>query len=362
VPVPVLVAAPDKFRGTATAHEVAEAIGHAASGHGWAVDRAPLSDGGEGFLDAFDALGGTVEWAEVTGPLGRPVTAAWRLAGNRAIVEMSRASGLELAGGAGQNDPLGATTRGTGELVAVAARAVGATGTVVVGLGGSATTDGGEGFVSAVEEAGGLGGASLVGACDVEAGFVEAATAFAPQKGADPDRVAVLEARLRMLAEHYVDRYGVDVRTVAGAGAAGGLGGAIVALGGRLRSGYELVAELVGLETRLRRARLVVTGEGALDTSTFTGKVVGGVLHDARRLHIPALVVVGRATDDALARAGRLEVPVVSLTERFGSVRATHHTVACIESAVGTWLDRAQSRSADAGGRPGSDPATPTTG
>jgi glycerate kinase len=358
----VLVAAPDKFRGTATAREVTEAIDRAASIHGWAVDRAPLSDGGEGFLDAFAALGGTLQWAEVTGPLGRPVTAPWSLAGIRATVEMSLVSGLALAGGAAGNHPLTATTAGTGELVALAARAVGPSGTVVVGLGGSATTDGGAGFLSAVEAAGGLGGASLIGACDVDATFVEAATVFAPQKGAGPHEVTALEARLGALADQYRLRYRVDVRAIPGAGAAGGLGGAIVALGGQLRSGYQLVAEAVGLNQRLRAARLVVTGEGGLDATSFSGKVVGGVLDASRRMGVPALVMAGQATDEALATAEQRGVSVVSLTERFGTVRSTHHTVACIEEAVDTWLAQGQSRAPATDRRRRPDRGASTTG
>ena len=133
--------------------------------------------------------------------------------------------------------------------------------TIVVGLGGSATTDGGAGALEVIEAAGGLGDVELVGACDVDVGFVEAATRFGPQKGAGPDQIAELEARLESMARRYEDTYGVDVRSVEGAGAAGGFGGAIVALGGRLRSGYEVVADLLGLAELMRESRLVVTGE-----------------------------------------------------------------------------------------------------
>jgi glycerate kinase len=333
------VAAPDKFRGTATASAAAAAIGRAGRSRGWTVVEAPLSDGGEGLIDALAPLGGTIEHAEVTGPLGHPVTARWLLDGSRAVIEMAEASGLLLAGGSAGNRPMEATTLGTGELMVLAARAVGPAGTVVVGLGGSATTDGGAGAVEAVDRAGGLGGATLVGACDVEVGFLEAATRFAPQKGADAAQVVSLEARLATLAGTYRDRTGTDVLHHPGAGAAGGLGGALVVLGGTLRSGYRLVADLVGLPDHLRRAGLVVTGEGALDATSFDGKVVGGVLADAGELGLDTLVVVGRAADDGTRLAGEAGAPVVSLRRLFGGERAVAQAVPCIESAVGAWLD-----------------------
>ncbi len=332
--MPTLVAAPDKFRGTATAQEVAAAIAQAAASHGWAAVRIPLSDGGEGLLEAFDHPGSRLRTSTVTGPGGEPVAAPWRCDGPLAVVEMSRASGLVLAGGAEGNDPVGATSRGTGELLVVAAREVGPGGTVVLGLGGSATTDGGVGALDAVEAAGGLGGTTLVGVCDVEVGFVDAARLFAPQKGATPAQVAELADRLEAIASRYRREYGVDVRGVPGAGAAGGLGGAVVALGGQLRSGYGLVAELVGLAGALGDASLVVTGEGALDATSFAGKVVGGVLEDARGAGVDALVVAGRASDDGRSLAAGLGASVVSLVERFGERRASAETPTCVEKAV----------------------------
>jgi len=336
---PLLVAAPDKFRGTATAPEVAAAIGRAGRSRGWAVEEAPLSDGGEGLIDALAPLGGTIERAEVTGPLGQPVVARWLLSGSRAVVEMAEASGLSLAGGAAGNRPMEATTAGTGELLVLASRAVGPNGTVVVGLGGSATTDGGVGAIAAVDGAGGLGGAELVGACDVEVGFVDAATRFGPQKGADPDQVAALEERLRTLAVAYRVRSGFEILTLPGAGAAGGLGGALVVLGGRLQSGYRLVAELTGLDERLRRADLVVTGEGSLDATSFAGKVVGGLLGDVSELGVAALVVTGQATAAGLEGAAAAGAGAVSLTTVFGEGPARTDTSTCVESAVGQWLD-----------------------
>ena len=332
--MPLLVAAPDKFRGTATAHEVAEAIGRAASPLGWTVVAVPLSDGGEGLLEAFDAPGSRLETTSVTGPDGAAVGASWRVLGDTAVIEMARASGLVLAGGARGNDPLRATSRGTGELMVAASDAVGVGGTVVVGLGGSATTDGGLGALRAVEEAGGLHGVTLVGACDVRVGFVEAATLFAPQKGASAEQVSELEDRLRSLADSYCREFGIDVVAVPGAGAAGGLGGGLLALGGTLRSGYELVAEFHGLRRLLEQAQLVITGEGLLDRSSFSGKVVGGVVGDAASLGVDALVVAGRVSDDAGVAARDAGLRVVSLSRRFGERRAMEDTVACVESVV----------------------------
>lgn len=323
-----------------------------ASSLGWFTRQLPLADGGEGLLEALGSVGD--EWCEieVEGPLGPPVSASWLRIGTVAVVEMAQASGLLLAGGAEGNDPLRASTRGTGQLVVAAARSLarahrsdtasggdgrsgeGGVGTVVVGLGGSATTDGGWGALSAIEEAGGLGGVSLVGACDVDMGFVEAAPRFGPQKGADDIQVAALAERLDALARTYRHRYGVDVGSVAGAGAAGGLGGAIVALGGRLRSGFEVVSELVGFDEALRSSRVVVTGEGAFDETSLLGKVVGSVLGRASSAGVPAVIIAGRTSARAVASATGYGATVVSLTERFGRDRALGDTARCIEEAL----------------------------
>jgi len=339
------VIAPDKFRDTASAPEIAGAMAAAASGLGWDAVLPAMSDGGEGLLDACAAACPDLMVTRVTGPDGSPVDAEWRVGGSTAVVEMARASGLTLAGGPTVNDPLTATSRGTGELLVAAARLVGPEGIVVVGLGGSATTDGGRGVRDAVEEAGGLGGAVLVGACDVDVAYTEAAARFGPQKGAGPDQVAELTRRLERQAEAWVEELGIDVRPVPGAGAAGGTGGALVVLGGRLVSGYRFVADLVGLPGLLAGADRAVTGEGALDAGSFAGKVVGGVIDDARGLGLDTLAVVGRATAEATARATGAGCTVVSLTERFGAARALGDTLACVEAATAEWLGRA--------GRPG---------
>ncbi|MEQ1787912.1 MAG: glycerate kinase, partial [Acidimicrobiales bacterium] len=267
-----VVAAPDKLRGTATAAEVAAAIGRAAASLGWACDEVPMADGGEGTLEA---LGGPNRTSMVTGPLGARVDAEWRLDGRTAVIEMARASGLDLVGGAEANDPIAASTAGTGELI-VEAIAKGAL-RVIVGLGGSATTDGGLAALRALHPLGRLKGIDLVVACDNRVGFLDAAPAFAPQKGATPAQVKLLHRRLERLAQVYLEEHGVDVLALEGAGAAGGLAGGLAAAGGRLVSGFDLVADEVDLDERIEGADLVITAEGFLDALSFEGKVVGGV-------------------------------------------------------------------------------------
>jgi len=336
--VPRVVLAPDKFRGTADASAVTAAMSKAASGLGWQVTALPMSDGGEGFLDAAAVRCPVMVSTTVSGPDGRPVDAAWRYGDGIAVVESARASGLAVAGGAEENDPIAATSRGTGELLVAAARQVGPGGTVEVGLGGSASTDGGLGALRVVEEAGGLGGISLLVACDVDIQFVDAARRFAPQKGAGSRQVAELTDRLIRLAAEYRDRYGIDVSTRSGSGAAGGLGGGLVMLGGRLVSGYRLVADLVGMTDALANADRVMSGEGALDASSFLGKVVGGVVVDARGRGLPTLVVAGRSTAEGEDGARVAGCDVVSLTERFGSGPAATATCSCIELVTAEWL------------------------
>ncbi len=336
--MPLVVVAPDKFRGTATAAEAARAMALGAASLGWEAASFPLSDGGEGLLEACAPGCPEVHTTTVTGPDGRAVAAAWRSGPGLAVVESARASGLTLAGGREGNDALTASSRGTGELLVAASRLVGPGGTMVLGLGGSATTDGGSGAVAAVEEAGGLGGVTLVGACDVDVAFVDAAPLFAPQKGASPDEVTELTGRLERLAGEYVNRYGVDVRDVPGAGAAGGLGGAVIVLGGELRSGYDLVAGIVGLRSALAAADRVITGEGGLDGPSFRGKVVGGVVTDARAAGAATLIVAGRVAPGVTATAEAAGAEVVSLTEQFGPERAKEDTEECIRAVTADWL------------------------
>ncbi|HEX9529530.1 MAG TPA: glycerate kinase [Acidimicrobiales bacterium] len=319
--MPHLVAAPDKFRGTATAAEVAAAMARAGVAAGWTVDQAPVADGGEGILEV---LGGAVRHTSVAGPLGQRVDAEWRMQGTTAVIEMAQASGLALAGGTEANDPMRASTAGTGELIA-AAVAAGAR-KVIVGAGGSATSDGGLAALNVLRPFARLRGVELVVACDVSTRFVDAARVFAPQKGATPAQVALLTRRLERLAQVYEQDYGVDVRDLAGSGAAGGLAGGLAAAGAVLMPGFDLVADAIGLPDRLAVADLVVTGEGFLDEQSFEGKAVGGVLQLAAEAGVAAVVVAGQVFGEPRARA-------ISLVERFGEERAMADTLRCIEEA-----------------------------
>lgn len=326
--VPRLVAAPDKFRGSASAHQAAAAIAEAATGAGWVADVAPMSDGGEGILDV---LGGAARETRVQGPLGEAVVAEWRMLDpSTALIEMARASGLDLVGGAEWNDPLRASTVGVGQLV-MAAVAAGAK-QVIVGVGGSATTDGGQGCLEALEPRARLAGITLLVACDVETRFVDAARVFAPQKGASEAQVALLTRRLEALADRYLSEHGVDVREMPGSGAAGGLAGGLAAVGAELLPGFDLVADRVDLAERIEGAALVVTGEGLVDEQSFAGKTVGGVVDLAGEAGVPVLVVAGDVVDDLGPLPAGVEV--VSLIERFGEERAWNDVGGCIAEAV----------------------------
>jgi glycerate kinase len=352
VPAPVprrALLAPDAFKGTAGAPAVATAMAAGARRAGWDGDLCPLSDGGEGFAEVLAAVpappGGPPPgaWhdAVVTGPLGTPVVARFWLADKVAVVESAAASGLPLAGGSAGNDPLGATTRGTGELLLAAAAAGAAR--VLVGVGGSATTDGGRGALEAIEQAGGLGAVEVVVACDVDTRFVAAAEVFGPQKGATPAQVVELTDRLVVMAGDLRARYGVDVTTLPGGGAAGGLAGGLAALGARLVPGFGVVAQAVGFSDRLGRADVVVTGEGRLDASSWSGKVVGEVVRAARDAGVPVLVVPGAVGPggtgpDADGSGSVPGVQVRSLTDRFGEARALGDPTGCVEELVGVAL------------------------
>ncbi len=327
-----VVAAPDKFRGTASARDVAAAVAEVARACGCTCDEAPVADGGEGTLEA---LGGPNRTSTVTGPLGDPVPAAWRRAGRTAVLEMALASGLELVGGPESNDPVAAATFGTGELVAAALDA--GCRRVILGVGGSASTDGGLGAVRALEPVSRLAGVELVVACDVRITFLDAAPVFAPQKGATPAQVELLRRRLERLAQVYEQTYGVDVRMLEGSGAAGGLAGGLAAVGARLVPGFDVVADELELHERLEGADLAVTGEGFLDEQSFAGKAVGGVVDLATAAGVPVLAVAGEVLDDVVVPDG---VEVVSLVERFGRDRAVGATLSCVGEVVAERLAR----------------------
>ncbi len=306
---------PDKFRGTLTASAAAEAMAAGLGTAGFAVvRRVPLADGGEGTLDALvEARGGARRKTRVTGPLGDPVDAEWAvLPDGTAVVEMSKASGLGLV--RDHNDPLRASTRGTGELIAAAARS-GAR-KILVAVGGSATTDGG---LAAAEALGwSLAGLDVTVACDVTTRFADAARVYGPQKGATAAQVSLLSRRLDQLANTFHDRTGVDVTTLEGGGAAGGLAGGLAAIGATLEPGFDVVARAAGLEAALEGVSLVVTGEGKFDATSFEGKVVGGVLEWAADQGVPNLAVIaGQVTDEARDEVSvRADVQVLALTDR----------------------------------------------
>jgi glycerate 2-kinase len=347
-----VLVAPDKFGGTLTAAQAAAAIVR-----GWGrVDPAadlhvvPVADGGEGTLDTLvSALGGERRSLVVTGPLGDPVDAEFGLVessdGPLAIVEMASASGLRLVP-ADRRDPLRTTTRGTGELILAAARERPAR--MVVCLGGSATNDGGAGMAQALgvrmldEQGAELepGGAALgclatidasalteevrgpevVVATDVDsplAGPAGASAVFGPQKGASPEDVRVLDDALRHFGAVIREQLGVDVAEVPGAGAAGGLGAGLMAfLGGRIRRGFDVVAEALDLASHAEAADVVVTGEGRYDEGTERGKAPAGVLRLGRAGGSRTVVIAGQIAEGVRPPADL----AISLTKRAGSV------------------------------------------
>ncbi|MEX1264534.1 MAG: glycerate kinase [Actinomycetota bacterium] len=342
-----ILVAPDKFRGTLTARQAAEAFatGWRRRRPGDDLELVPMADGGEGTMEALvDALSGRIERATVSGPLGDPVDAAFGLAatadGMFGVVEMARASGLAVLSPARRN-PLKTSTRGTGELIS---RAIDAgAGRLVVCIGGSATNDGGVGMASALgarflDSAGkrvadggaalgalahidlssmhaGLARVSVTGACDVDnplTGPSGASEVYGPQKGASRDDVMTLDRALGHLATVVERDLGVSLREEPGAGSAGGLGFGLMAFcGATLHPGVQVVMNAVGLDHRITSADLVITGEGSLDEQSLHGKVPAGVLRACEFAGVPAAIVCGRATIEP-------GVPVVSLVDRVG--------------------------------------------
>jgi len=318
--------APDSFKGTMAASRVAAALAGPFAAAGLETDVCPLADGGEGTAEALlRALGG--EWLEARAhdPLGRAISARWALLGDgRAVVESAAASGLALLR-ADELDAESASSRGTGELIAAAL--AGGARTVLVGLGGTATTDGGAGAIEALEEAGVPERARLVCLCDVRTPWERAAATFGPQKGAGPAAVARLEARLERLAEALPR----DPRGRPFTGAAGGLAGGLWArFGAELRPGAAYVIEALGFERRLSASDLAVTGEGRLDATSLEGKVVGEVAALCRRAGVPLHIVAGQvaAGPGALAALGAASV------REAGDEEAIRAAAAAIAAAI----------------------------
>jgi glycerate 2-kinase len=336
---------PDKFAGTLSARQAATAIAdgwRAAAGvvgggsdH---LDLRPLSDGGPGFVDVLDAaLSGKRLPVATVDPLGRPVTGDVLIAGDIAYVESADACGLHLLSAA-ERDPKVTSSYGLGTLISAAADAGAAE--IVVGLGGSATNDAGAGMLAALGavavDASGQplprGGAALaactdivgdlaippvrlVGATDVDSpltGLFGATAVFGPQKGASREDVLLLDAALERFAAVLSDALPgcpANLASRPGAGAAGGLGAAVLALGGSVRSGIGLIRDVTGLDEALDAADLVITGEGSLDDQSLRGKVVAGVAAAARDRGVPCVVLAGRSS------AGRRDAAAAGITD-----------------------------------------------
>jgi glycerate 2-kinase len=312
--LPVLVA-PDSFKGSFSAAEVAAAVAAGLGDGGRAATELPVADGGEGTMDALvSALGGELHATRASDPLGRPVEASFALLpdGRTAIVETAQASGLGLVSGE-ERDAYAASTSGTGELIAAAVEA-GAE-RVIVTVGGSATTDGGAGAVEALEGV----EVELEVLCDVRTPWEQAPRVFGPQKGADEAAVERLERRLDELA----DGAPRDPRGEPMTGAAGGLSGGLWAFrGARLFPGAPYVLDAVGFDPRMRESAFVVTGEGRLDDQTLQGKIVGEVATRCRQGGVACHAVVGsNALDPFKARI----LDLASVTEA-GTLEALRET------------------------------------
>ena len=313
-----VVIAPDSFKGCLSAQEVASTLASALHRlrPDWEVVMHPLADGGEGTVDVLTpALGGEFRLAVVSDPLGRPVTARYGLVDDTAIIEVAEACGLKYLEPEERN-PLIATTYGVGELL-LEARARGAR-HFVIGLGGTATCDGGAGMlqVPGLREA--LKDCTIELLCDVDIPFIGpegAVQRYAPQKGASQADLEILEERMKAFAEALLAETGVDVLALPSAGAAGGLAGAFTAcFGATNRSGIDRILDLTDFDAVLKGADLVITGEGKSDRQTLSGKVALGVLH--RATPIPVVLLSGRIEDaSALIAAGFSKLIQVSSSD-----------------------------------------------
>jgi glycerate kinase len=336
--------APDSFKGSLTSVEVARALAT-----GWSRARpddtillCPLADGGEGTLEAVAAAGGWT-WREaiVADPLARPIQARWLQSddGERAVIEMATASGLSRVASA-ERDAIAASSAGTGDLIRAALDA--GVRSIVLGIGGSATTDGGAGLLrslgaiadrdAAVADLTGLdprlAELAVAVACDVSnplLGPSGAAPIYGPQKGASPRDVEDLDRRLAAFADALERAGGRRVRDEPGAGAAGGVGFALLAIGGRfasfgLRPGVDLVMDATDFPARLTRADLVLTGEGRIDAQTAFGKTALGVARRAQAAGVPCIAVGGGVEPEGIEALAAVRAVAVPIVERPQSV------------------------------------------
>lgn len=327
----------DKFRGTATAVELGDCVARVVQAHGGDADVQAMSDGGEGFLDAF---AGETRHVEISGPLGEPVAARIRLhdtrTGRRAVIEVADVVGRARLLAPTSEQALAASSAGVGELLLAAQELE--VESILVGCGGSATSDAGLGCYDVVRREGGLR-VPVTAATDVTSVFAGALD-FATQKGVAQDDRGVLAERFAVARARYLAECGLDVGSIERAGAAGGIPGALRALGATLAGGFDVVSTECALAQRALGRTLVITGEGRLDRTSLAGKVVVGV---ASLVMAPArLVVLCGSIEPGAARAFARQYPgaeLVSLVERFGHRRAMSDVLACVESVVDEVLD-----------------------
>ncbi|MGQ0777868.1 MAG: glycerate kinase family protein [Pseudonocardiales bacterium] len=368
-----MLIAPDCFGGTLTAVQASEAVAR-----GWRraapadeLTLRPLADGGPGFVAVLHtALGGTVHTSRVTGPAGEPVTARWLEHDGTGYVESAQACGLHLVP-ADRRDAGTATSRGVGELLAEVREA--GLRTAVVGLGGSASSDGGAGALAALgvvavdtegrplphggaalarcarlEGRAELDGLALVTAADVTnplLGRHGAAEVFGPQKGADPRQVRELEAALTRWADVLEDASGRAIRELPAAGAAGGLGAALLWLGAERVSGAGLVAARIGLDDALDTAELVVTGEGSFDWQSLRGKLVTTLAEGAARRGVPCIVLAGQVS------VGRREAAAAGVSAAYAAAELAGSVAAALADPSGTLTAIAEHAAQQWGGR-----------
>lgn len=328
---------PDSFKGTMSAVEVSEIMNSAICERnpGAEVIKVPIADGGEGTVDCFlSALGGEKKYVDVTGPYGKKVRAFYGIIGDIAVIEMAAAAGF--VSGSGRRDPSSATTMGVGELIKDAVE--GGADKIILGLGGSCTNDGGAGMAAALGtefyDADGrefiptgkdlhlihridnsrteklLSGISIEVMCDIDNplyGDRGAAYVFAPQKGADTAMVKMLDTNLRYFSDVIKSNLDIDVSSLSGGGAAGGMGaGAYAFLRGQLKQGIDVMLDIIRFETLLKDCRVIFTGEGQFDRQSLGGKVAVGISRRAMKENVPVIVVAGRIKEEipGLAEAG----------------------------------------------------------